>query len=315
MKKIFLVTGITLFFGKSLFSQNTDTIKVGCYIISLHDLNFVEEEYTARFWLWMIHTIPIEKPSDAIELPDAKEYKIDNIIADSLEGKGWLQLKIKAVMKQEWSLNNFPFDKQHLRIRIENPQYDINKLVFVPDTRGQSYDPQLEVDGWKIVSFDISTLKKHYNTDFGDTSLSKPELDFSQFMIDVTIQRNAWGFFFKLFLGMYVAFAISFVSFLIDPRHVEPRFGLPVGGLFAGVGNKYVIDSYLPETSDITIVDTLHGLTFILIFFIIAFSALSLRQDDSGDEKSSNRTDRIVAWSIGIIYVLFNVVSIFWALR
>jgi len=315
MKYFFSAASIIFLLPQFTFSQTPDTVKIGCYIISLHDLNFVEEEYTARFWLWMTHKTPIEKPSDAIELPNAKEYKIDNIIADSLDGKGWLQFKIKSLMKQEWSLENFPFDEQRLRIKVENPQYDINKLVFVPDTLGQSYDPNLEVEGWKVTNFKISAPKSHYNTSFGDTSLPKPEMDFSQFMVEITIKRNAWGIFFKLFLGMYVAFAISFVSFLIDPSHAEPRFGLPVGGLFAGVGNKYVIDSYLPATSDITIVDTLHGLTFVLIFFIIAFSAVSLHQDDSGDEKSSNNTDKIVAWSIGIIYVVFNVVSILMALQ
>ncbi len=315
MKKLLGFIAFICFLPKLLLAQNPDTVKIGCYIISIHDLNFVEEQYTARFWLWMIHKKPIENPADAIELPDAKEYKIDNVIADSLEGKGWLQLKIKAVMKQEWNLSNFPFDSQHLRIRVENPQYDIKNLVFVPDTRGQSYDPNLEVDGWKITDFKISTPKNHYNTAFGDTSLPKPEIDFSQFMVDITIKRDAWGIFFKLFLGMYVAFAISFVSFFLDPSHAEPRFGLPVGGLFAGVGNKYVIDSYLPETSDITIVDTLHGLTFVMIFFIIAFSALSLRQDETGNEKLSNLTDKTVAWSVGIIYGIVNVVSVLLALR
>ncbi|MFN3316897.1 MAG: hypothetical protein ACK40K_08800 [Raineya sp.] len=34
--------------------------------------------------------------------------------------------------------------------------------------------------------------------------MPKPEIDFSQFMVDITIKRDAWGIFFKLFLGMYV---------------------------------------------------------------------------------------------------------------
>ncbi|MFN3316896.1 MAG: hypothetical protein ACK40K_08795 [Raineya sp.] len=135
-----IILGIC-FLPQMPFAQTPDTVKIGCYIISLHDLNFVEEQYTARFWLWMIHKKPIENPADAIELPDAKEYKIDNVIADSLDGKGWLQLKIKAVMKQEWNLGNFPFDKQHLRIKVENPQYDIKNLVFNPTLAGNLTTP------------------------------------------------------------------------------------------------------------------------------------------------------------------------------
>lgn len=60
---------------------------------------------------------------------------------------------------------------------------------------------------------------------------------------------------------MYIAFLISVISFTIQVQELEPRFGLPVGGLFATVGNKYIIDSILPETSAFTLVDTLHTLT------------------------------------------------------
>ncbi|SFC38198.1 hypothetical protein SAMN05421780_10547 [Flexibacter flexilis DSM 6793] len=319
MKRILLLISLAFFLlGKpnawAAHDNHPDTVKVGCYIISLHDFDFIEEQYTTRFWLWMLHDHPIDKPSDMIELPDAKEYKIDNMMMDSLNGKGWLQLKIKSVMKQAWNLQNFPFDEQTLKIKIENPEFMVQDLIFVPDTLGKSYDPALEVDGWKIKSFHIDTGRAHYNTAFGDNTQLKPESDYAQFVVNITIKRDAWGLFFKLFLGMYVAFAISYVSFFIDPSHAEPRFGLPVGGLFAAVGNKYVIDSYLPETSTLTIVDTLHGLTFVMIFVIIAFSALSLRQDDDGQQKLSNATDRLVAWIVGGIYLAVNVVSVLMAL-
>ena len=71
------------------------------------------------------------------------------------------------------------------------------------------------------------------------------------------IERDAWGLFMKIFIGMYIAFLIAIISFTPHPSELEPRFGLPVGGLFAAVGNKYIIDSLLPESSSFTLVDTL----------------------------------------------------------
>lgn len=35
-----------------------DTVKVGAYVISLHDINFHDKEYTARFWLWFVYNNP-----------------------------------------------------------------------------------------------------------------------------------------------------------------------------------------------------------------------------------------------------------------
>ncbi|PKQ67466.1 ligand-gated ion channel [Raineya orbicola] len=299
-----------------LYAQKApDTVRIGCYIINIHDLDFRKEEYVARFWLWTVQKSVIEKASDAIEIPNAKEFHIDNEIHDSLDSRNWYQFKIQATMTQKWNISNFPFDKQTLQILIENPQFDAQSLIFLPDTSGKSFDPNLEVAGWKITNFKVKTRINRYNTTFGDYTAPKNESNYAQFAIVIDIKRDAWGLFFKLFLGMYVAFAISYVSFFIDPSHAEPRFGLPVGGLFAGVGNKYVIDSYLPEGSTLTIVDWLHGLTFIMIFVIIAFSALSLRQDDSGLEKLSNLTDKVLAWLVGGTYVIFNLVFILMALK
>ena len=290
--------------------QAPDTARVGCYVISLHDLDFPEQQYTARFWLWLIKDT-ISNVDKDVEIPNAKEMKVDNMIMEKLGNKGWLQMKLKCIMKQSWNVKHFPFDKQILKIDVENPQFETDDLVFKVDTLGKSYDPALFVEGWKITNFKLSTGVSSYKTGFGDNTLKKQESSYAKFTIAIELQREAWELFFKLFLGMYIAFAISFVSFFVDAEHAEPRFGLPVGGLFSGVGNKYVIDSYLPTSSTLTIVDTLHGLTFVMIFVIIAFSALILQQSEDNKLKNlAESTNKVVAWSIAIIYVLINAVSI-----
>ncbi|MBC8111137.1 MAG: hypothetical protein H7Y04_08780 [Verrucomicrobia bacterium] len=312
MKKIFLTATFCLILSPQVFAQETnpDTVKIGCYVISLHDFDFPRKEYTARFWLWTLYKNPNINFENAVEIPNAKSIQVDETVSDSLDGKKWVQMKLKCVMKESWNIDNFPFDRQELHILVENSKYDVRSMVFVPDTVGKFYDPELTVEGWKIKSFKIETGVSRYATGFGDNTLKKPVSDYSKFSIAIELERNAWGLFLKLFLGMYVAFAISFVSFFIDPQHVDPRFGLPVGGLFASVGNKYVIDSYLPDTSTLTIVDILHALTFIFIFGIIAFSALSLRQEETGFVAQSKRTDRYVAWAMIGIYALVNAVLI-----
>ena len=287
-----------------------DTARVGCYVISLHDLDFPEQQYTARFWLWLIKDT-ISNVDKDVEIPNAKEMKIDNMIMEKLGNQGWLQMKLKCIMKQSWNVEHFPFDKQTLKIDVENPQFEADELVFKVDTLGKSYDPALFIEGWKITNFKLNTGISSYKTGFGDNTLKKQESSYAKFTISIELQREAWELFFKLFLGMYIAFAIAFVSFFVDAEHAEPRFGLPVGGLFSGVGNKYVIDSYLPTSSTLTIVDTLHGLTFVMIFVIIAFSALILQQSEDNKLKNlAKSTNKVVAWSIAIVYFLVNVISI-----
>lgn len=300
------------FFPTKALAQKSgpDTVRIGCYIISLHNFNFREKEYTARFWLWMLYDSPDIEFHDDVEIPNAKTLNFDAVVSDSTAGYKWIQLKITANMKETWNVKDYPFDQQDLSIVIENSKYDARTVVFVPDTAGQYFDPDFVVEGWQIKTFEVVSGTSHYATGFGDASLDKPESDYSKIIIHIKLERNAWGLFFKIFLGMYVAFAISIVSFWVDSKHTESRFALPVGGLFAAVGNKYIIDSYLPESSAFTTVDILHGATFISIFITIAFAALSLKYEDSGNLKLSHKTDKIVRMLLLIFFIVFNIVVV-----
>lgn len=299
------------------FSKTTaivpDTVTVGAYVISIHDINFHEKEYTVRFWLWFLYDNPNFDFSKQLDIPNAKSIELPEIISDSMDGKAWVIMKMKCTMKENWSVEDFPFDEQHLKIQIENTLFDNKHLVFIPDTLGSRFDAKEAIDGWKITRFVASQQPNDYETGFGDSSSSFQE--FSTFTIDMSIERNAWGLFMKIFVGMYIAFLIAMVSFTPKPSELEPRFGLPVGGLFAAVGNKYIIDSVLPESSSFTLVDTLHSMTFFAIFITLVVSALSLKLHDYGRFDQANRINRIGAWSVISIYLAGNILAIVLALR
>src|SRR5687768_12974403 len=91
-----------------------DTVRIGCYIISLHNFNFREKEYTARFWLWMLYDSPDIEFHDDVEIPNAKTLNFDAVVDDSTAGNKWIQLKITANMKETWNVKDYPFDEQDL---------------------------------------------------------------------------------------------------------------------------------------------------------------------------------------------------------
>ncbi len=287
-----------------------DTVSVGAYVISVHDINFRDKEYTMRFWLWFLYDNPGFDFSTQLDVSNAKSIDPPEIIVDSLEGKAWAILKMKTTMKESWKVADFPFDEQHLRVQIENTLFDNRSLVFKPDLKGSTYDKEDALDGWNIKNFKVSEITNDYETGFGDLRPERGLQYFSAFLIEMDIERNAWGLFMKIFIGMYIAFLISIISFTIQISELEPRFGLPVGGLFATVGNKYIIDSILPETSSFTLVDSLHTLTFLAIFATLVVSAVALRQYDNGNKEASIRYNRIGSRYVVFFYALANVVLI-----
>ena len=294
-------------FGKA---AATDTVKVGAYVISVHDINFHDKEYTVRFWLWFLYDNPEFDFTTQLDIPNAKTIEPPESIIDTVAGKTWVMLKMKCTMKENWSVQDFPFDKQHLKVCIENSILDNSLLIFDPDTNGSKIDDDEAIDGWAISNFRVGVRDNNYLTGFGDPRPGKDNQTFSQFTIDMDIERDAWGLFMKIFLGMYIAFLISIISFTPHPSEMEPRFGLPVGGLFAAVGNKYIIDSLLPESSAFSLVDTLHALTFIAILGTLLVSAISLQLFDMGKKELAEQTNRRGARIVVATYVILNIVFI-----
>jgi hypothetical protein len=236
---LLFVTSIV--FGQSQDSvqqPGPDTVTVGAYVISVHDINFHEKEYTLRFWLWFIYDNPEFDFSKQLDIPNAKAIDEPEIIYDSINGKTWVILKMKCTMKENWNVQDFPFDEQHLKVKIENTLFDRNTLVFVADSVGSRFDDEDAIDGWNITKFKVSIRENGYQTGFGDSRQGHDHSTFSQFFLEMDIERDAWGLFAKIFTGMYIAFFIAMISFAPKPSELEPRFGLPVGGLFAAVGNK-----------------------------------------------------------------------------
>lgn len=292
-----------------------DTVIAGIYITSIHDIDFKEKEYSTNLWLWLKYKNRDFDFFNNLEIPQAKTVTKSFVTIDSSNGRIYMLMKLQCVMKDSWKISNFPFDRQNLRLFIENSQFDSKSLVFVADTLGNHFDQRFTLRGWTIDSCIIVTGTKIYETGFGDETLAKPRSEYSSFRTRLVIKREATGLFWKMFLGMYIAFLIAYVCFFIHSDGMDSRFGLSVGSIFAVIGNKYIIDSALPESSSFTLVDTLHGVTLFFIFAIIAANAYSLKLIKNNKLEKAYRFDTIAAVVSLIIYVALNVWFIWQASR
>ncbi|MGN6648305.1 MAG: hypothetical protein ACTHJT_17400 [Cytophaga sp.] len=284
-----------------------DTVKVGSYILSLHDINFHDKEYTMRYWLWFVYNNPHFDFTTQVEVPNAKSVEKPDVLVDTINGKTWVLMKMKSVMKQSWNVNDYPFDEQSIVLSIENTMYDKKWLVYEVDSAGSSYAPTMNVDGWKIKNFHVMRGENVYNTSFGDPRATTSKAEYDSFNIKMTLERDAMGLFMKIFLGMYIAFFIGSIAFFIEVKEIESRFALPVGGLFAAVGNKYIIDSLLPETSDYTLVDTLHSITFVFIFLSIFLIAYCTQLHEKNKAFKAERVNIIGSRIMISTYILLNI--------
>lgn len=64
--------------------------------------------------------------------------------------------------------------------------------------------------------------------------------------------------------------------------------------LFAAVGNKYVVDSNMPESIQFTLVDKIHDITFVYILITILCSIISLKLYESKTPLNQKRFDKVI---------------------
>ncbi|MFN0016139.1 MAG: hypothetical protein ACKVU2_16485 [Saprospiraceae bacterium] len=287
-----------------------DTVRIGVFVNDIYDVNLSEKSFSAQFWVWFNYANPDLKPLETLELPNAKsvEYALDFL--EEKNGVQWAGKRATAVLKKDWDIRRFPFDVQKMTIEMEESNSDIESLVYVPDVENTKIDTHLGLSNWYIERFEITCGSKKYDTTYGDPVLKQGSA-YANAIMTVFIKRKTWGLFFSLFTGMYVAFFISWLVFFIDPVDVDPRFGLSVGSLFACVGNKYIVDSILPQSTTFTLCDKLHILTYFFLLLCIVSSVTSLRIWKNGQPDASARFDRR-AWKIILFLYLSANAWIIW---
>lgn len=157
---LFLFIFFCLQFNSRAQEMKPDTVTVGIYITSIHDIDFRQKEYTINLWLWLKYKNKDFDFLKNLEVPQAKTVDKSFSSVDSSGEQIYMQMKLQCVMKDSWKISSFPFDRQTLRLSIENSQFDSRSLVFMPDTVGNHFDPRFTLRGWQIDSCTISTGDK-----------------------------------------------------------------------------------------------------------------------------------------------------------
>ena len=127
MKKIICLCLLMLGLSTHLLAQDIkkDTVYIGIYITSIHDIDFKQKEFATTFWLWMRYRNPQFDFYNNLEIPSAKSVDKSFFTMDTTGGMIYVQMKLQCVMKDSWRITNFPFDEQKLRISFENSQHGL----------------------------------------------------------------------------------------------------------------------------------------------------------------------------------------------
>jgi len=296
------------------YGQVRDTIEIGLFLKAIDDFSPQTNSFGANFYVWSNSKIKndVLKQVEIVNLKSTIDYDIYNG-KDSIKKSFVSFLNYKSQLSHDWNLFKYPFDIQKFKIKLES-QNALDYSVVRPDENGFKIAKDFYIPGWKLKKYFITTGYIEYPVDFGYSTKFVNNKKFNQIVYHIETQRNGWGLYFTLFSSLYLAFFVSFLAFYIRADNTDPRFGVSVGGLFAAVANKYVVDSNIPQHVGISIVDIVHFINFLLIFLTLIISSISLSMTQKNKLFESRKLDKKMAKIFMITYLTVNLLILLYLL-
>ena len=215
--------------------------------------NLIQEERQLRFSEFYL------KPIWDFKLKEnPKDENDEYVIKDGAE----LTYRSKSVykIKNEFNLQNFPFDKQTLKIFLrqdENPIYEDRFLVSAYTMRkAEEFKRLNSIQGW-----DISNVQMRYK--IYDHPLKQEFFDGFELVFE--IERKSRYYVFKIILPIILILIVCWSAVWIKPKDLESRLTITIVCLLSLIAYNFVIDKDLPKLEYLTVMDYI-----ILISYIYA---------------------------------------------
>jgi hypothetical protein len=277
---------------------------IGVYVTSLRDLDSAGDSFGIDFWVWSVHP-PGDNPLKSLEFVNAKQIETRLERTTTRGDREWSRFKARATVLHDWDVRNFPFDRQALTLDLGIVGSDAKACGV--DRAGSGYDKRIAPEGWRIAAFEVERHTRETATDFGDPARSGRSNQ-EHVLATLELQRESVVGFVKLVAGVYAAFAIALLSFLMAPEH--GRMTVLVGALFATVINLQVGNSVLGSPEAVSLVDQIHIVALAYVLIAAVMGVFSWRDYDLGRESRARRRDLISLCVYGASFLLINAILI-----
>jgi hypothetical protein len=324
MRKTFLLTFLlSLLISNSYVSakkipatgqinDKAQKVYVGMYVMNIFDIDMAANSYYADFYIWCRWKGEID-PFTQMEFVNFVEkwgfsrtmvYDSTRVLSD---GSNYNIMRAEGRFYHAFSLQKFPLDRQSLDIQIENSEFTVDQLVYLPDTTQSGIRPEFYLPGWDITGFKIKRYVNNYDTNFGLPETEKE--NYSNLTCEVHLERPMNFFLWKLLLPLIVVVLSSLGSMMIFPGFIDARISMPISALLAAVFLQQSYTANLPDVGYMVLMDKVYVLSYILIIANLVQSIVTANWACHEDEESYAKVKRFDPKYAFISVVLFFIIT------
>jgi len=273
-------------------SENSSTpplpkrVTIDVYVISIGNLNEAYGTFSASFYLsfawqgnWSLSSNNSSEP-----LPESFEFM--NGVVDQLtqiaseqnisgSGYNYLSYRVSGTFFDTFNFARFPLDTQKLTIEIENNNYTVSTLVFVPSSQS-TIDPNANISGWVI---NHETAQEYVTSHYYNSSFAYPAAGpgsqnqtFSRAIFSLTVSRPFISAILELVTPIIVLTLLAMLSIKIRSERLESSTAIIVASIFTSVAFLLNFNSSVPAIGYFTLADDI-----MIVLFAVLLYALSIR--------------------------------------
>ncbi|MEU6708955.1 hypothetical protein [Streptomyces wuyuanensis] len=295
------------------------TCRIGAYVTDLYDLEVSPRTVNADFWLWAVCPHDEMDATRRLDFVNATQVSQSSASLEKVGDKYWSQVKISGTFRQEFDLSEYPFDKQNIRILVEDSELSDSEFAYVADAVNSGYDPAaIQLGGFEITKFQVKVDRHTYKTSFGDPRITQGKSSrYSQFVIEIGIARVDVAGFIRQAWPVYVAFLIALISYFIwSPEFMKvaaPRFGILGAALFAVVVNlRTSVSGAAPF--GVTLIDQIHLITLLYLLIGVAVTTyLVWTANDEARARTARHVNYLAVTVTTALYLAGNAVTLAFA--
>lgn len=248
-------------------------IESGVYVKSLGQFDYMKNSFFINFYIWWLLDKDVKySPEETIEITNAQEYTRLWGARDTIGNKTRVQARFFGTINQNWDMKYFPFDRQKIRLSLEDNIGNINYVKFIPIPNNSKLSSDVVLRGWTLVRFDFIQEPHLYNTNFGN--IDHPESIASRLNIIFELKRDGWSIFFVYFIGYIASLLLCLLTYFVPKRYFAETITLCLGAIFAGMGNKYQLDQSISDVNTVGV--SLSGVATICTFMVILVTTVNV---------------------------------------
>lgn len=221
-------------------------IKVALLINSVDDYDVKTGTFKADFFLSM--TSAAAMPAINLKSPNGK-LEDKEVIADKPTFKLY---RFLGQFKSPPDLRKYPFDKQNLKIILEDDLRGTDQIRLVVDRERTQIARGFRALGWQVLYVEARALSAAYPERFeGD------DLYYGRYVFTLGVERYATSAAFKVYVPAFVIVLISLLGMWVPPTEMEVRSNAGAPMLAAAVLFHFALMQELPSTMYMTRADKL----------------------------------------------------------